>query len=556
MQSPQSTDQTESRFPWHDLVDPSQLTITNDFSHGLDILDRALSKNADAIAIHYFDGKLTFRQLDEQSNAIAQALMEHGFAPGERLALYMQNMPAFTIAMLATWKVGGSVVPINPMNKTRELAIILNDARPRCLVLETCLLACYDQLAEGDHRPTLLLTASPLDYQQRDDPRILPSRAVTAATGHLSWSQLTERVAPRPQMARQRSPDDAAFLMYTSGTTGLPKAAVLTHAATGRSSAYAKGSYALQDGETVIALAPVFHATGLMCTLMTAINLCSALVMTYRFHPEVALEAIREHRPTFTAASPTAYIALTQAQGASPADFACLRACAIGGAAVSPALASRLRDECGLPVQTGFGMTETGGAAAVAPLHLRDRTPVDPATGALSVGVPLPGVELWISGDAGEKLPPGEIGEIVIRAPTNMKEYWQRPEATAEALRYDGLRSGDVGFMDASGWFYLIDRKKDMIVASGFKVWPREVEDVLYGHPAVLEAAVVGVPDPYRGETVKAYVRLRSPGAASVADLQQFCRDNMASYKQPREFVIVEDLPKTASGKIQRAALR
>lgn len=549
-----SPGKTGNDLPWHGLVEPSYWELSNDFSHGLDLFEDALANSPDAAAIKYFDASITFRELDEASTAIALAILDRGFKPGDRLALYMQNIPAFTISMLAAWKAGGSVIPINPMNRTRELAIILNDARPHTLVLEPDLLQCYADLESKDYRPSQLLIASPYDYQCRDDPRVLPAK-IEALEGQSFLALLQNAQSDHPP-SQARLPGDPAFLVYTSGTTGIPKAAVITHSATGRSSAYARRAYQLENGQPVLALAPVFHVTGLMCTLMTAFNLRSALIMTYRFHPDVAVEAIRDHRPAFTAASPTAFIALTQAKGAEPAAFESFQACAIGGAAVSPALIDRLQKEFGVPAQTGYGMTETAGAVAITPIELRHRTPIDPATGALSVGLPLPGVEMWIAGEAGERLLPGEVGEIIVRAPTTMTEYWQRPEATAEALRSDGLRTGDVGFMDASGWFYLIDRKKDMIVAGGYKVWPREIEDVLYAHPGVLEVAVVGVPDEYRGETVKAYVRLRSEGSASIEGLQDFCCKTMAAYKRPREFVIVDDLPKTATGKIQRSALR
>jgi len=519
------------------------------------MFEAALASHPDGPAVAYFDRVLSYSDIDIESSAFAAALRERGFLPGDRLSVYMQNIPAFAIAMLAAWKAGGSLVPINPMNRARELAVVLNDARPHTLVLEPGLVAdALERVDKDSYHPSLVVVASPYDYQTRDDMRVMPPRLQPA--GYAAWIDL---VAPHRGVAAPvlpRDPDDCALLVYTSGTTGIPKAAVIPHRAATRASTYAEKVYDLKPHEPIIALAPVFHTTGLMCTMVSALRLASPIIYTYRFQPEVSVEAIREYRPTYTAAAPTAYIALTQAEGAKIEDFASFKACAIGGAAVSPALVARLKAEFGVPAQSGFGMTEVGGAVSVVPFEWRDRTPVDSESGAISIGIPFPGVHMWIADDNGAPLPAGQMGEIIVDAPTNMTAYWNRPEATAETLRSDGLRTGDIGFMDADGWFYLVDRKKDMIVAGGYKVWPREVEDVLYGHSAVLEAAVVGVPHEYRGETVKAYIRLRPGQSATTEDLAAFCRENLAAYKRPAEFAIVDDLPKTASGKIMRSALR
>lgn len=545
----------DGRMPWLDLMAPSHWRIPDHPPHGLDLFEDALARNPDGPAVAYFDRVLTYREVDAESRAFAAALVAGGFKPGDRLSVYMQNIPAFAIAMLAAWKAGGALVPINPMNKARELAVVLNDARPHTLVLEPDLIGqAYDLLETDVYRPKLVVVASPWDYQSRDDRRVLPERR--PVEGFDAFLELIEQHRDVSPPSVERDPADCAFLVYTSGTTGVPKAAIISHKAAARASTYAEKVYDLKPHEPIMALAPVFHTTGLMCTMVSALRLASPIIFTYRFQPEVSVEAIREYRPTYTAAAPTAYIALTQAEGARIEDFASFKACAIGGAAVSPALVARLKAEFGVPAQSGFGMTEVGGAVSVVPFEWRDKTPVDAESGAISIGIPFPGVHMWIADDTGSPVGPGHLGEIIVDAPTNMTGYWDRPDATAETLRTDGLRTGDIGFMDTDGWFYLVDRKKDMIVAGGYKVWPREVEDVLYGHPAVLEAAVVGVAHDYRGETVKAYIRVRPGREVTVSELQAYCRETLAAYKRPAEFAIVEDLPKTASGKIMRAALR
>ncbi len=266
------------------------------------------------------------------------------------------------------------------------------------------------------------------------------------------------------------------------------------------------------------------------------------------------LETIAEHEPRFTIGAITAFIALMNHPAASSRSFASFRQLYSGGAPVPPAVVEAFRDKFGLYIHNGYGMTETTSPSHVVPFGRE--APVDPASGSLAIGVPVFNTESWIAGDDGQPLPPGEIGEIVVRGPQVVPGYWQRPEETKTAIREGWLFTGDVGFMDEAGWFYLVDRKKDMINAAGFKVWPREVEDVLYTHPAIREAAVIGVPDPYRGETVKAVVSLKPGMSVSAEELIAFCKSRMAAYKYPRIVEIRDELPKTSTGKILRRALR
>jgi long-chain acyl-CoA synthetase len=263
---------------------------------------------------------------------------------------------------------------------------------------------------------------------------------------------------------------------------------------------------------------------------------------------------MREHRPTFTIGAITAFVSLLGSESALPEDFASLRTVYSGGAPISPAVAERFQDRTGCYIHNIYGLTETSSPSHAVPLGVE--APVDPDSGALSVGVPVFNTVVRILGDDGSELPPGELGEIVTAGPQVVPGYWRNPEATAESIPGGELRTGDVGFMDAQGWFYVVDRKKDMINAAGYKVWPREVEDVLYRHPAVQEAAVVGVPDEYRGETVKAFVVLRPDATVTAEELISYCKETMAAYKYPRIVELTGELPKTATGKILRRALR
>jgi long-chain acyl-CoA synthetase len=310
----------------------------------------------------------------------------------------------------------------------------------------------------------------------------------------------------------------------------------------------------LTPEDSVLGVAPLFHITGLVGHVALALLVPCPLVLAHRFHPEVVMDAIREHRPTFTVGSITVFISLSGVEGVTAEDFSSLRTIYSGGAPIAPAITDQFEARTGRYIHNIYGLTETNSPSHAVPLG--QKAPVDPNSGALSVGVPIYNTVVRILDEDGKELPIGEVGEIATSGPQVVPGYWNKPEATAESLPGGELRTGDVGFMDEQGWFYLVDRKKDMINAAGYKVWPREVEDVLYGHPAVREAAVVGVPDPYRGETVKAFVSLKPGTSATPEEIVAFAKERMAAYKYPRSVEVVDELPKTTTGKILRRELR
>ncbi|SHM61668.1 class I adenylate-forming enzyme family protein [Cryptosporangium aurantiacum] len=530
--------------------------LTPDHGTMLDLLRASVARAPACEIIRYFDGVLTLAELDRASDALAAALLDRGFTAGDRLALYLQNNPAFVIGLLAAWKAGGIAVAINPMNKHRELTYLLADSGSTALL-------CLDELhadvvraviASGQTDVRLVITASAFDRQQRIDPRLFAHATKPVADDALDLETLLEQYAGRTPPPAAPEPDDVAVLTYTSGTTGVPKGALNTH----RNLAFNAQTYrdwmALTPDDRVLGVAPLFHITGLVGHVGIALLTPCPLVLTHRFHPGVVLDAIREHRPTFTVAAITVFISLAGQPDATPEDFGSVRIAYSGGAPIAPAVRDRLRATTGLEIYNIYGLTETNSPSHAVPFGAA--APVDPASGALSIGVPVFSTVVRILGDDGAELPVGEVGEIAIRGPQVVPGYWNKPDATAESIPDGELRTGDVGFMDADGWFYLVDRKKDMINAAGYKIWPREVEDVLYAHPAVREAAVVGVPDAYRGETVKAFVSLLPGASATPAELVEYCRENMAAYKYPRTVELVDELPKTTTGKILRRELR
>lgn len=278
------------------------------------------------------------------------------------------------------------------------------------------------------------------------------------------------------------------------------------------------------------------------------------LVLGYRFDPATIAELVERHKPVFTLASITIFIALMNEPEATRERMASLRKVYSGGAPIAPSVVDAYEERFGAEIRAAYGLTETTSPSHFGPLHAR--TPVDPKSGAFSIGLPIFNFDVRIIDEAGEDVPVSELGEIAMRGPAVVAGYWEQPEETAKAFPDGELRTGDIGFMDPEGWFYIVDRRKDQINASGFKIWPREVEDKIYEHPAVREVAVVGVPDDYRGETVKAFVSVKPGSELDPDELIAFCKERMAAYKYPRQVEVIDELPKTSSGKILRRELR
>ncbi|NUP03036.1 MAG: long-chain fatty acid--CoA ligase [Nonomuraea sp.] len=528
--------------------------LTPDFDDALAMFRATVLRDPDAVAIRYFDGRVTYRELDELSDAFASALLDDGFRRGDRAGLYLQNVPQFVLALVGTWKAGGVAVPVNPMNRQRELELLLTDSGATVLV---CLESLYrDVAAEVVPRTSVrtVITTSELEYQTRDDRRVFSGVERSVPDGTLALAHLLERFRGTSPPPVAFSPGDTAFLTYTSGTTGPPKGAMNTHGNVVFNSQVYREWCGLSADDVVLGVAPLFHITGLIAHVGVSLLLGAPLVLMYRFEPSVALDTVREERPTFTVGSITVFIALMNAPDADPGALSSLRKIWSGGAPIPPSTVTAFHQQFGQYIHNVYGLTETTSPSHGVPYGVD--APVDKASGALSVGVPVFGTVVRIVGEDGTELPPGEVGEIVTSGPQVVPGYWNKPEETAKALPGGALYTGDVGYMNDEGWFFIVDRKKDQINAGGYKIWPREVEDVLYEHDAVREAAVVGIADPYRGETVKAFVSLRPGRTATPEELIAFCRQRLAAYKYPRQVEILDELPKTVTGKLLRRELR
>jgi long-chain acyl-CoA synthetase len=545
-----------SQRPWLALYQAVPPTIDTTARTGLDMFRATVGHGRDAPLVHYFDRSVTAGQIDTMSDALAVEFQRRGAEPGERIAMHLQNIPQVLVTVVAAWKIGAVIVPCNPMLRERELIKILSDSGSRFLVSQDDLYADVARAALPSTAVQHTITTSALEFL---DPAAPAPRALAGASRirHPDTADLVQLAdAHRGRLPEpvDITADDVAFMVYTSGTTGEPKAAMNTHQNVVFATSVYERWIGLTRDDRILGLAPLFHVTGLIGHVTLALLTGSPLVLFYRFDAAEACRLTERHRATFTVSAVTAFIALLNHEAMAAHDLSSLTKVYTGGAPTPPGVLADWHGRTGTRIQPMYGLTE-----ATSPTHMTPHgrvPPVDMRTGAVSIGVPVFNTDVRIVTDAGYDAEPREIGELVISGPQIIPGYWQKPKETAASLGGGELRTGDVGFMDEHGWFYLVDRAKDMIVASGFKVWPREVEEVLYLHPAVREAAVIGISDPYRGETIKAVISLKPGHDASEGEIKAFARERMAAYKYPRVVEIIDDLPKTTSGKIMRRLLQ
>ena len=474
-----------------------------------ELLTHAAARRPDSTAVKLDDLELTYAGLNEASARVAGLLRAKGVRPGDRVGLMLPNVPHFAVVYYGILRAGGVVVPMNVLLKEREVAHYLSDSDAR-------LLFAWHDFADAAHAGS--------DQAHADCLLVEPG----------SFEALLDR-SDRVAEVSERDGGDTAVILYTSGTTGTPKGAELTHDNLGRNAAISARLFGV-DGETVtLGALPLFHSFGQTCGLNATVGAGGCLTLVPRFDPERVLEVIEGDRVTVFEGVPTMYAALLNHPARERFDTATLRVCVSGGAAMPVEVMRAFERAFGCAVLEGYGLSETSPVASFNHPD-RERKPG-------SIGTPVDGVEMKLVGD-------GEVGEIAIRGHNVMKGYWRRPDATGEAIRDGWFHTGDLARVDEDGYFFIVDRKKDMVIRGGYNVYPREVEEVLYEHPAVREAAVVGVPHPDLGEEVAAAVVL-APGAAADADeIVDFVKRQVAAYKYPRLVWFVDELPKGPTGKI------
>ncbi|WP_406863603.1 long-chain fatty acid--CoA ligase [Streptomyces sp. HUAS MG47] len=469
------------------------------------------------IAVRHDDSTLTYAQLDDASARVAALLRDRGVLPGDRVALTMPNVPLFPVVYYGVLRAGAVVVPMNPLLKDREVAFTLRDCGARLALVFPLFADEVAKAAAETGTPCLVTEPSAFD-------------------------ELLRAQEPMPRVV-DRSDDDPALILYTSGTTGTPKGAALSHRNLATNTATTAETL-LQAGPDDVFFGglPLFHAFGQTCALNTAVAAGATLTLLPRFEPARALEIMARDGVTVFLGVPTMYAALLHAELPEGFDAGRLRLAVSGGASLPVEVLHGFERRFGATVLEGYGLSETSPVAA---FNHPDRP-----RKAGSIGQPVRGVEMKLVAEGGGEVPPGEVGEIAIRGENVMAGYWNRPEATEEAIRDGWFHSGDLARVDEDGFYFIVDRKKDLIIRGGYNVYPREVEEVLYEHPAVAEAAVVGVPDPVLGEEVAAVVTLRPGAEATAEEIRDHVKERVAAYKYPRIVTVAAELPKGPTGKI------
>ena len=483
------------------------------------VLERAAADHGERPAVRMDGLVLSYAQLWDAAGRMTSLLSSAGIVPGDRVAVMLPNVPAFPIAFYGALGAGAVVVPVNPLLKGREVAYCLRDSGA------TVLLAWHTAAGEAGKGAA-------------------ETGARVVEVTEPALSALLAGLAPVPGGV-ERAGDDDAVILYTSGTTGRPKGAELTHAGLTRNAELTATTLLnAGPGDVIMGCLPLFHSFGLTCALNVTIISGSTLTLLPRFDPGKALEIIGRDKVTIFEGVPTMYAAMLHDPASAQADTSSLRVCVSGGAAMPAEIMRGFEQAFGCVILEGYGLSET---SPVASFNHPDKVR-KPG----SIGTPIAGVRMRVVDAGGAELPAGEVGEVVIAGHNIMKGYWGKPEATAAAITSGWFRTGDLGRVDEDGYFYIVDRKKDMIIRGGFNVYPREVEEVLYEHPAVAEVAVIGILHDELGEEVGAAVTLKRGAVATPAELRAFAREQMAPYKYPRFVWLVAGLPKGPTGKILR----
>ncbi|WP_407547994.1 long-chain fatty acid--CoA ligase [Streptomyces sp. Pv4-95] len=470
----------------------------------------------------------TYGTLRARSAAVAGRLREHGIRPGDRVLLVAPSVPEFAAAYYGILSAGAVAVTANTMAAPRELTYIGVDAGVSLVLGRRASTPAPEQVADELGVP----------YGELD-----PRLAGFTGLGDRGTESDSAISAPHPT-----EDDDTAVLLYTSGTTGRPKGAQLTHGNLVACAAVFCEVYEITAEDRAVTGLPLFHVFGQVCVMATTMHAGASLSLLERFDAPSMLAMLRRDRPTFTAGVPTMWNALLRASDAADAaDFTGLRLASSGGASLPVEVMRAFEERFGCAIVEGYGLTETAGAAT----FQDPRRPRKPG----GVGRALPGCEVSVRGDDGAELPPGGIGEVYVKGPVVMKGYWNRPEATADVLHDGRLATGDLGTMDADGDLRIVDRKKDLVIRGGYNVYPREVEEVLYEHPDIVEAAVIGIPDAHYGEEVAAVVALRPGARLSGPDLRRWAKERLSAYKVPHVVAVVDELPKGPTGKILKRAI-
>lgn len=510
-------------------------------------------------AIHFMGKEMTYKELYDEALSFASYLQQIGISKGDRVAIMLANTPQSVISYFGILIAGGIVVQTNPLYTERELEYQMKDSGAKAIITLDILYPRASKVMPQTNLQHIIVTAIK-DYLPFPKNLVYPfiqkkQYGIVVNVKHEGNTHLFKEIIKiKPNKLVEYDFDfeeDVALLQYTGGTTGSPKGVMLTHKnLVANSSMCTAWLYKAKPGEeSVLGIVPFFHVYGMTIVMILSVMQAYKMIILPKFDPLTTLKTIQKQRPTLFPGAPTIYIGLLNHPDLKKYDLSSIDSCLSGSAPLPIEVQEEFEAVTGGKLVEGYGLTESSPVTHANFLWDRERIKG-------SIGVPWPNTEVRIvSMDDGIDIPVGEIGEIIIKGPQVMKGYWNRPEATEETIKDGWLYTGDLGYMDDKGYFYVVDRKKDMIIAGGYNIYPREIEEVLYEHPDVLEAVAAGIPDPYRGETVKAYVVLKEGSKVTSDELNQYARKYLAAYKAPRLYEFREELPKTAVGKILRRAL-
>jgi long-chain acyl-CoA synthetase len=538
---------------------PAEIDLST-YSSMADLLAQAVRKFGPQTAFHQLGVNITYRQLDEYSARLAAYFQQSlRLAPGDRIALMLPNVIQYPIAMFAALRAGLAIVNVNPLYTAPELVSLIADSTPRAVIVLETFAATLERALKSAPVETIIIARiaelmpfprGPIaDYVIRKKKKLVPAWSIPGAKTFRAAMLAHRGAAFTPPPLSHAT---MAFLQYTGGTTGAPKGAVLSHgnvlADVLMFGAWWKSAFT-KSAETALIALPLYHVAALVCQCLVGIHFGarSVLVINPRDIPALVKD-FATHKPAIFAGLNTLFTALLHNPEFRALDFSSLHFTAAGGTATQPAVAEAWQALTGCTVLEAYGLSETAGAATANPVTRKafDGT----------IGVPLPSILIEIRDEQGLAVPPGTPGEICIKGPIVMQGYYQRPEETAKVLGADGFfATGDIGVMNPNGTIKIVDRKKDMVLVSGFNVYPNEIEDVLFRHPAILEVAVVGIADAQSGEIPVAFV-VRKDSALQESDIIAYARENLAAYKVPRRVVFISELPKTPVGKVLRRHLR
>ncbi len=522
-------------------------------------LTRAFQNYPEKVAIHFLGKDVTYRELYESSLKFASYLRNLGIQKGDRVAIMLPNCPQNVIGYYGILYAGAIVVQTNPLYTEREIAYQMKDSGAKAILSLDILYPRITKVIKETELENIIITGIK-DYLPFPKNKIYPfvqkkQYGFTVKVEHRGMNHLFPEVMKVGKVEKIDMPfdfeEDVAILQYTGGTTGFPKGVMLSHKnLISNATMCDSWLYKSKKGEeTILGILPFFHVYGMTTVLILSVMLGNRMVLLPKFDVESALKTIDKQKPTLFPGAPTIYIGLLNHPDIAKYDLSSIVACLSGSAPLPVEVQEKFEQITGGKLVEGYGLTESSPVTHANFVWANERIKG-------SVGVPWPDTDAAIfQVDSTEPMPVGEIGEICVRGPQIMKGYWNRPEDTAQTMRDGWLLTGDLGYMDDKGYFYVVDRKKDMIIAGGYNIYPREIEEVLYEHPSIQECVAVGVPDAYRGETVKAYIVLKENEQITEEELNTFCREHLASFKVPRIYEFRKELPKTAVGKILRRSL-